>query len=80
MFKVYTLYAYNQNVIHYSVYRGISVECDVQILHFSLRFQSGGGWIVWLKRQKNNVEMLQNFGIQFYVTPIHFRCFERGQE
>jgi len=30
------------------------------------------------KWQKNNVEMLQNCWIRFYVMPIHFQCLSSG--
>jgi len=30
-----------QNVMHYSAYRGISIECDVNMRQFTICFRSG---------------------------------------
>jgi len=46
--------AYYQNVMYYSAYRGISIECD--ILRSTLYFQSGGVVETLEKKQWNAAE------------------------
>jgi len=50
--------AYYQNVMHCSAYRGISIECDVQIQHFTLYFQSGALVETVEKKRGNAAEFL----------------------
>jgi len=62
--------AYYQNVVFY---RGISIECDALMRHFTLCFQSGTVVETLEKKQ-------QNFWVRFSITPIHFQCCELGQQ
>jgi len=75
--------AHYQNVMHYSAYGDISIECHVYMRHFTLYFQSGAVVKTLEKKQRNaaefwkkSSEMLQNFGARFSITLIHFQCFE----
>jgi len=34
----------------------------------------------WSKRWKKSSGVLQNFWVRFSITPIHFQCFELGQQ
>jgi len=47
-------------------------KCDI----FALYFQSGAV----VETFEKSSEMLQNFWIQLSITPIHFQCFELGQQ
>jgi len=71
------LEVYYQNVMHYTAYKGISIECDVSIRHFMLYFQSSA---VVETLEKNSSEMVQNFWVRFSITPIHFQWFDLGQQ
>jgi len=50
--------AYYQNVMHCSVYKRISIECDVYMRHFALYFQSGAVVETLEKKQRNAAEFL----------------------
>jgi len=43
---------------------------------FTLYFQSGAV----VETLEKSSKMLQNFLVRFSVTPIHFHCFELGQQ
>jgi len=60
-------------VMHYSAYRGISIECEVTTF-FAQLLERRRGRVV--KLEENNVKVLQNFWVRFSVTPIHFKWFE----
>jgi len=68
---LYRWYAYYQNVMHYSAYRGVAMnlmfKCDMLRSIFRVA--------LWSKHWKKSSRMLQNFWICFSIMPIHFQCF-----
>jgi len=44
--------------MHYSAYRGTSIECNVLMRHFTLYFQSGAVFETLEKKQRNAAEFL----------------------